>query len=137
MNDTEQLIQELKNALDGKYERATVKIIKDKSSTLYVDFNDTLNNTLALSMEGKCTVVNLRNLNDEYFKTRNEWMEERELPMSVEEAVNFFHSCYERMVRDEKASTEENKRLLQEARVSESTINLLLPDKLIGKPVRR
>ncbi|MBI4447532.1 hypothetical protein HY643_00990 [Candidatus Woesearchaeota archaeon] len=102
MKDADKLIFKLKEKLEGMYEHTTLKILKNTNGAfLYVDFNDTYDNSLVVyaGEKGGISIANMLCLNSDDFKSSTEWEETANIK-SLDAAVDFFHKCYKKMVSD-------------------------------------
>jgi len=111
------LIKDLEKTLQGNIEGADIHILgeDDEDPTLYVDFNDSFDNTLAVYIDGKgIGIANLRHLNSDSLKPVTEWSKKYS-PKNLRELLAGFSECNKRVIREVQEFIDEAREIEQDA----------------------
>ena len=109
--------------------------LSNSPPVLYVDFNDTYDNTIAVVLGDGMHPTHFMNyhcLNSKIFKPIYNWEKTSEAK-TVDELVDVFHECYERMVQDSEDFEAECLQACLDAGMEEDPIARIEPRKPIGK----
>lgn len=131
----------LKQKLENRYENTSLEMLGNSTNpdecidfTLYVYFNDSFDNCLAVYSDGDSFAIsNYQNLKSDSIKPSTEFSIKTSAK-DVAELVSFFHECYEQMFKREAEKEAENKDCLKAWKIDENIHERIEgPTKRIGK----
>jgi hypothetical protein len=131
----------LKQKLENRYENTSLEMLGNstnpdecKDFTLYVYFNDSFDNCLAVYSDGNVFAIsNYQNLRSDLIKPSTEFSRKTSAKC-VDELVSFFHECYKQMFKREAEKEAQHKACLNVWKIDENIHEKIEgPTKRIGK----